>query len=88
MPAAPCAARQQPKGWEGGKCGEVTSLLGLLIFPLWMAALVWAYSGAVVGNLYRGKGKPAADDHEDAPAGGPAATPETEVTATAPTQGD
>ena len=32
---------------------EVTSLLGLLIFPLWMAALVWAYSGAVVGNLYR-----------------------------------
>ena len=32
---------------------EVTSLLGLIIFPLWMAALVWAYSGAVVGNLYR-----------------------------------
>jgi hypothetical protein len=31
---------------------EVTSLLGLLIFPLWMAALVWAYSGAVVGRLY------------------------------------
>jgi len=31
---------------------EVTSLLGLLVFPLWMAALVWAYSGAVVGNLY------------------------------------
>jgi len=31
---------------------EVTSLLGLLIFPLWMAALVWAYSGAVIGNLY------------------------------------
>ena len=33
---------------------EVTSLLGLLIFPLWMAALVWAYSGAVVGRLYAG----------------------------------
>ena len=31
---------------------EITSLLGLLIFPLWMAALVWAYSGAVVGQLY------------------------------------
>jgi uncharacterized membrane protein YidH (DUF202 family) len=31
---------------------EVTSLLGLIIFPLWMAALVWAYSGAVIGNLY------------------------------------
>lgn len=31
---------------------EVTSLLGLLIFPLWMAALVWSYSGAVVGRLY------------------------------------
>jgi len=34
------------------KAIEVTSLLGLLIFPLWMAALVWAYSGAVVGKLY------------------------------------
>ena len=31
---------------------EVTSLLGLLVFPLWMAALVWAYSGAIVGVLY------------------------------------
>ncbi|MDX2477755.1 MAG: DUF3302 domain-containing protein [Gammaproteobacteria bacterium] len=31
---------------------EVTALLGLLIFPLWMAALVWAYSGAVIGKLY------------------------------------
>ena len=31
---------------------EVTSLLGLIIFPLWMAALVWSYSGAVVGKLY------------------------------------
>jgi hypothetical protein len=27
----------------------VTSLLGLLVFPLWMFALVWAYSG-VIGN--------------------------------------
>lgn len=33
---------------------EVTSLLGLIMFPLWMAALVWAYSGAVVGSLYAG----------------------------------
>lgn len=31
---------------------EVTSLMGLLIFPLWMAALVWSYSGAVIGRLY------------------------------------
>ncbi|MDF7799701.1 DUF3302 domain-containing protein [Pontiellaceae bacterium B1224] len=37
---------------------EVTSLLGLLIFPLWMAALVWAYSGAVIGNLYPQPEKP------------------------------
>jgi hypothetical protein len=42
---------------------EVTSLLGLLIFPLWMAALVWAYSGAVIGNLYPQPEKP-----ESAPA--------------------
>jgi len=41
---------------------EVTSLLGLLVFPLWMAALVWAYSGAVVGNLYaEGSGTPEND---------------------------
>jgi len=26
---------------------EVLSLLGLIIFPLWMAALVWAYSGTI-----------------------------------------
>jgi len=31
---------------------EATSIMGLLIFPLWMLALVWAYSGAVIGNLY------------------------------------
>jgi len=32
---------------------EVTSLLGLLIFPFWMVALIWAYSGAVIGVLYK-----------------------------------
>jgi uncharacterized membrane protein len=31
---------------------EATSLMGLLIFPLWMLALIWSYSGAVIGNLY------------------------------------
>ena len=31
---------------------EVTSLLGLIMFPLWMFALMWAYSGAVIGRLY------------------------------------
>ena len=31
---------------------EVTSLLGLIVFPLWMFALMWAYSGAVIGRLY------------------------------------
>jgi hypothetical protein len=41
-------ARKHPQT----KAIEVTSLLGLLIFPLWMAALIWAYSGAVVGTLY------------------------------------
>jgi hypothetical protein len=34
------------------KAIEVTSLLGLIIFPLWMLALVWAYSGAVIGVMY------------------------------------
>jgi len=45
---------------------EVTSLLGLLIFPLWMAALVWAYSGAVVGNLYRDAREESGDQEENA----------------------
>ena len=31
---------------------EVTSLLGLIVFPLWMLALIWAYSGAVIGVMY------------------------------------
>ena len=31
---------------------KVTSLLGLLVFPLWMFALIWAYSGATFGSLY------------------------------------
>jgi hypothetical protein len=29
-----------------------TSVMGLIIFPLWMFALVWAYSGAIIGTLY------------------------------------
>lgn len=48
---------------------EVTSLLGLLIFPFWMMALIWAYSGAVVGNLYpRDAAKPEGAGADAAPA--------------------
>ena len=48
---------------------EATSVMGLLIFPLWMLALVWSYSGAVVGNLYERPAKRAPeDDQPDAPA--------------------
>lgn len=36
---------------------EATSLMGLLIFPLWMLALVWSYSGAVIGSLYEPEAK-------------------------------
>ena len=36
----------------------VTALLGLLVFPLWMFALVWAYSNAVFGRLYNEGDKP------------------------------
>jgi len=42
---------------------EVTSLLGLIIFPLWMAALVWSYSGAVVGRLYAPDSASETGDH-------------------------
>lgn len=45
---------------------EVTSLLGLLIFPLWMAALVWAYSGAIIGTLYTSEGSGGAPEPEGA----------------------
>ena len=47
-PGKVAAARKHPQT----EAIEVTSLLGLLIFPLWMLALVWAYSGAVIGKLY------------------------------------
>ena len=33
---------------------EVTALMGLLFFPLWIAALIWAHSNAVIGILYNG----------------------------------
>jgi hypothetical protein len=46
---------------------EVTSLLGLLIFPLWMLALVWAYSGAVIGNLYTPPANKEPDKADDLP---------------------
>jgi len=35
---------------------EVCSLLGLLVFPLWMFALVWAYAGVI--------GRPLADQSD------------------------
>jgi uncharacterized membrane protein len=48
---------------------EVTSLLGLLVFPLWMFALVWAYSNAIIGQLYTSEleedAKPADDATRD-----------------------
>ena len=52
---------------------EATSIMGLLIFPLWMLALVWAYSGAVIGNLYERPAKPDAEAEPDGDDGaGPA----------------
>jgi len=52
---------------------EVTSLLGLLIFPLWMFALVWAYSGAIIGKLYE------VEEEEDTPTPTPAPGPPTDA---------
>lgn len=51
---------------------EATSLMGLLIFPLWMLALIWSYSGAVIGNLYE---KPA-DKEPSTDDDSPGAVPE------------
>ncbi|MCB1730992.1 MAG: DUF3302 domain-containing protein [Halieaceae bacterium] len=50
---------------------EATSLMGLLIFPLWMLALVWSYSGAVIGNLYTPPANKEPEKADDLP---PAAT--------------
>ena len=52
---------------------EVTSLLGLIMFPLWMGALVWAYSGAVFGKLYEQQ-PPDAENDTDAQADAPTET--------------
>jgi hypothetical protein len=41
------------------KAIEVCSLLGLMVFPLWMAALVWAYGGVIGTPL------PALDEEQD-----------------------
>jgi uncharacterized membrane protein len=46
---------------------EATSLMGLIIFPLWMLALVWAYSGAVIGTLYKSVAPSDADNGTAAP---------------------
>ena len=46
---------------------EATSLMGLMIFPLWMLALVWSYSGAVIGNLYDPPTKKSPPDKDTAP---------------------
>jgi hypothetical protein len=62
---------------------EITSILGLLIFPLWMAALVWAYSGAVVGKLYDGGGE--APDGDGSPKREPGS--ESAAVANGPVQG-
>ncbi|MGD8331612.1 MAG: DUF3302 domain-containing protein [Acidobacteriota bacterium] len=60
----------EARGHPQAQAIEVTSLLGLLIFPLWMAALVWAYSGAVVGTLYAPDDERGAADAEPGRAGG------------------
>jgi len=54
----------------------VCSILGLLIFPLWMFALVWAYAG-VVGTPYA---RPGAGGSTDA--GATSATAATDVPGT------
>ena len=48
------------KNHPQSKAIEITSLLGLLVFPLWMFALVWAYSNSVIGKLYN-----SGDDNSD-----------------------
>lgn len=52
---------------------EILSLLGLLIFPLWMAALVWAYLKPFTLSVsLADRGGTAASDSDSAPADNPA----------------
>lgn len=48
---------------------EATSLMGLIIFPFWMFALIWSYSNAVIGRLI--------ESPEDRPSSGDDTEPDT-----------
>ena len=50
---------------------EATSLMGLIIFPFWMLALIWSYSGAVIGNLYQPAAKKVSDEDDIEPDSSP-----------------
>jgi uncharacterized membrane protein len=50
---------------------EATSLMGLIIFPFWMIALIWSYSNAVIGKLYDPPANKTADEDETAPDSAP-----------------
>ncbi|NOQ14284.1 MAG: DUF3302 domain-containing protein [Methyloprofundus sp.] len=47
MPGKIARSRNHPQA----EAIEITSLLGLLVFPLWMAALIWAYIKPTQGYL-------------------------------------
>lgn len=59
----------EKRGNPQARAIEILSLLGLLLFPLWMAALVWAYIRpfAVPVQLVDGAQEGAADGPEPAP---------------------
>ena len=48
-PGRVAKARRHPQA----KAIEVTSLLGLLILPLWFFAAIWAWSDATLGTVFR-----------------------------------
>ena len=54
------------RGHSQVKAIEITSYLGLLVFPLWMAALIWAYIEPVKvkASVEMGGGEPEAPTRE------------------------
>ena len=58
-------AKVAEKNHPQAKAIEITALLGLIMFPLWMLALVWAYSNAVIGKLYNSGDNNAVDENTD-----------------------
>jgi hypothetical protein len=61
----------QDRGHPQAEAIKICSLLGLLIFPFWMIALLWAYTKPVLQPIALDRGTTAVDGAPQAVEGGP-----------------